>query len=101
MEKRLRLQSLLEGVLESKNVYFQPPEEEKMNYPCIVYSKISEKPIYADNGIYTNRDRYLLTIIDRSPDSQIPKRVAKLPLCRFERQYKAKNLNHIVYNLYF
>lgn len=39
MASRLDLQTFLEELLESKNVYFQPPESVKMKYPAIVYAE--------------------------------------------------------------
>lgn len=38
MASRLNLQTFLEEILESRNVYFQPPESVKMKYPAIVYA---------------------------------------------------------------
>ena len=38
MANRLDLQALLEDLLGSRNVYYQPPESDKMNYPAIVYA---------------------------------------------------------------
>ena len=39
MADRLDLQGLLEELLESRNVYYKPPESIKMQYPAIRYSK--------------------------------------------------------------
>ena len=39
MGSRLELQSKLEELLGSRNVYYQPPESLKMKYPAIRYSK--------------------------------------------------------------
>ena len=36
---RLTLQTKLEDLLGSKHVYYQPPENLKMEYPAIRYSK--------------------------------------------------------------
>ena len=36
---RLELQDLLETVLGSQYVYFQPPATLRMRYPCIVYAR--------------------------------------------------------------
>ena len=38
MKTRLELDEELVKILGSKNVYFQPPESLKLNYPAIVYS---------------------------------------------------------------
>ena len=46
---RLTLQIKLEDLLGSKHVYYQPPENLKMEYPAIRYSKSDEEDIYANN----------------------------------------------------
>ena len=38
MRDRLDLHECLCKILNSNNVYFQPPENVRMNYPAIVYS---------------------------------------------------------------
>jgi hypothetical protein len=101
MAPRLELQTLLEGVLGNNHVYFQPPSSVQMVYPCIVYERDDIRTEYAGNKPYSNRSRYMVTVIDRNPDSLIPGKIAVLPLCTFDRHYVADNLNHDVFNLYF
>ena len=101
MDRRLELQSLLETVLGSENVYFQPPPSLKMEYPCIVYSRDSADTKYAGNLLYGRYQGYQVTVIDRAPDSAIPLQVATIPLCRYARFYTAENLNHDVFTLFF
>ena len=101
MDRRLELQALLESVLGSKNVYFHPPESVKLVYPCIVY-KLSRYGInYASNKPYIIGKHYAVTIIDRSPVSEIPDKVSRLMCCAFDRHYTADNLNHWAFNIYF
>lgn len=101
MGTRLELQSILENILGSGNVYFQPPETIKINYPCIVYKRSYEKINFADNKPYNNTKRYLVTVIDRDPDSNIPDKISKLPMTMFDRHMTLNGLNHDIYNLYF
>lgn len=101
MAQRLALQTLLEETLGSRNVYFQPPSNISMRYPCIVYSRDDVDVIFADNDPYRLLTRYQVSVIDQDPDSEIPHRVASLPKCRFNRFYTADNLNHDVFTLYF
>lgn len=101
MQNRMALQDLLESILGSKHVYFQPPGKEKMSYPCIVYHLDNITPSYANNIPYTLIPRYQVTVIDKNPESLIPDKIARLPLCIFERRYAADNLNHTVFNLYY
>ena len=101
MASRLKLQTILEEILGTENVYFQPPSTVKMQYPCIVYQRQWGLTQFADNRPYIITKKYQVTVIDRDPDSTIPDQVAALPLCTYDRDYTADNLNHFVYNLYF
>lgn len=100
-KSRLELQELLENVLGSRNVFFQPPESIRMDYPAIVYSLNRITGNHADNIVYLKRKEYELTIIDWDPESEIIEKVLKLPFCKFDRSYKADDLNHFVFTLYY
>ena len=101
MASRLSLQTKLEELLGSENVYYQPPSSFEMVYPCIRYTLSTKDVKYANNAKYTNTKCYNVTIIDEDPDSEIPDKIENLPLCQFDRSYPADNLNHWVFNLYF
>lgn len=99
MGKRSDLHELFKIIV--PNVYFQPPPDFKMVYPCIVYKRDDITVRFADNTKYKTSTRYQATVIDRNPDSDIPDKVANLPLCSFERFFTTDGLNHDVFNLYF
>ena len=101
MAQRLELQQLLVEALGSTNVYFQPPSAINMKYPCIVYQRDYAHTEFADNKPYKNRKRYQVTVITTDPDSDIPDKVAELPMCTFNRFFTSDNLNHDIYNLFF
>jgi len=101
MGQRLDLHALLIDVSEIDNVYFQPPPSVLMQYPCIVYKRDYELVNHADDLVYKRRKRYMVTVIDRNPDSGIPDKIAELPMCTYDRFYTADNLNHDVYKLFF
>lgn len=94
MAKRAKLSEMLHEVLGSDNVYFQPPPSIKMKYPCIVYEQRRINTQYADNNPYKLDNVYIVTYIDRNPDSQIPEKIAMLPQTIFERSYISDNLYH-------
>ena len=52
MRDRIGLHEILCETLGSKNVYFQPPESVKMNYPAIVYSRSDIENDHANNQVY-------------------------------------------------
>lgn len=100
-DKRYELQAMLESILGSSNVYFQPPLNIEMAYPCIVYKRDNADTKHANNNVYRYTKRYQVTVIDKDPDSDIPDKIAALSLCGFDRHYTADNLNHDVFNLFF
>lgn len=101
MGQRLELQTLLESLLGTRNVYFQPPANVQMKYPCIVYSRDASDTKFADNNPYHHTKRYQVTVIDQNPDSIIPDKIANLPMCTHNRFFTADNLNHVVFTLFF
>lgn len=101
MSTRVDLQNVLEELLGSRNVYYQPPESLKMNYPAIVYARKTIDNSYANNSVYKQNYAYEITVIDKNPDSEIVNKVSKLPTCRFDRHFKSDNLNHDVFTLYY
>ena|ERR1035437_6660885 len=101
MAPRLELQAILLELLGSNSVYFQPPETVQMEYPCIVYRRDLIRTNFADDIPYRILKRYQVTVIDRDPDSDIPDKVGKLPMCSFNRFFTADELNHDIFNLFF
>ena len=99
MGRRLDLHSILKGLCD--NVYFQPPAAIQMVYPAIVYKRDYAETMFADNEPYKFTKRYMVTVIDRDPDSDIPDKVAALPMSMFNRNFAVDDLNHDVYRLYF
>lgn len=99
--QRLNLQVLLENILGSGQVYFQPPANVQMQYPCVVYKRDLSTTQFADDSPYRYTKRYQITVIDRDPDSAIPDKIAALPMCLHNRFFTADNLNHDVFNIYF
>ena len=101
MADRLELQSLLEKLLGSKNVYYQPPESIKMKYQAIKYSKKKIKSTHANDGKYSMKDCYQLMVIAKLPDNPVIKKLLELPYCSYDRYYVADNLNHDVLTIYY
>lgn len=101
MGTRQELQELLEQLLDSKNVYYQPPASMHIEYPAIVYSKSKIETTKADNSSYLMHTRYDVIVVDRRPDNPVIKELLTLPLCSYDRQYKTDNLYHDSLTLYY
>ena len=101
MASRLKLQTELEELLGSENVYFQPPSSVKMKYPAIKYSLSNIEIKHADDTSYNNKRVYELILIDSNPDSEFVDKLLQLPYCSFDRFYPSDNLNHYSFKLYY
>ncbi len=99
MAPRLDLHNVLESF--TPNVYFQPPAKAELHYPCIIYERNYAVTEFADNSPYRFTQRYMVTVIDRDPDSDIPHKVASMPMSMFDRFYAVDDLNHDVYVVFF
>lgn len=98
---RLTLQTKLEDLLGSKHVYYNPPENLKMEYPAIRYSKNDIEDTYASNIKYISRDVYDLVVIDKKPDNPVIKKLLELPYSEFDRHYVADGLNHDIIRIFY
>lgn len=101
MATRLELQTKLEELLGSRNVYYQPPETVKMEYPAIKYSKSRIEVKKANDSVYSKNNRYEIIVMDRKPDNPVIDKLLELPYCYYDRNYKSDNLNHDVLILYY
>ena len=101
MGSRLDLQSKLEELLGSRNVYYQPPASVEMKYPAIRYSKKNIVSKHANDAKYSNNKCYELIVIDKKPDNPVIDDILALRYCAFDRHYVADNLNHDVFTIYY
>lgn len=101
MKKRLDLHMILLYILGTPNVYFQPPNNLKIQFPCIVYNRLSSYIEHADNQKYILKKSYQVMYITKDPDDSIIDKIEAMELCRFDRMYISDNLYHYVYTLYY
>lgn len=84
------------------NVYYQPPENLKLKYPCIIYERSNAVSQYADNIPYKKDKRYTVTLITKTADNdEYLDKILDLPMCTFDREFKNDNLVHDVFTIYF
>lgn len=101
MSRRLELQTKLEELLGSRNVYYQAPESLKMSYPCIRYDKGKPDVKHANNIKYINKACYEVVVIDKKPDNAVIDKILELPYSSVDRHYTTDNLHHDVIILYY
>lgn len=101
MDRRLQLQEVLEALLGSKAVYFQPPANYAMEYPCFRYERDDVVQEHANNRPYTSTDRYSVTFMSKSASDQTWRAVLALPMASFDRSYPADGIHHTIISIHF
>lgn len=101
MAQRLDLHAIFRAVLGEDHVYFQPPANVSLQYPCIVYERARMSVDYADNSPYRHAKRYKVTLITSNPDSELLDKIAMLPQSSHDAFYTEDSLNHDVFTIYF
>ena len=96
---RIELSNKLHSIC--NNVYYQPPADKKLLYPCIIYNLEAIGVIFADNGIYRIMNQYSILYITRDPDDTNINNILKFRYCNFGRSYSSDNLHHYSYTIYF
>ena len=98
-QRRLELHELLKTIV--KNVYFEPPEDIQLKYPCIVYHRNTGDTKFANNRPYNFRVRYNMVLMDTDPDSEYFEQLASLPECNYTQHYTTDGVCHDAFNIYY
>ena len=102
MASRLELQAVLETILGSRNVYFQPPENFKLSYPCIIYHRRPKEVRYADDIKYRNLNCYEVQLMKRDSDvDELFDALDNMKYSRHERAFVVDNLSHDNFVIYY
>lgn len=101
--RRIKFDSLLKAILGSNNVYFQPLENLKMEYPCIVYNIASHDVEYADDDLYQLRHKYTVRYIalPKDYDGPMKEKIAKELKVPMTQVYSSNGLYHCVFEKIF
>lgn len=101
MGSRIDLHNKLKELFNDGNVYYQPPENTKMIYPCIRYMKDNVDSKFADDSKYTLTTRYEIIVLDKNPDNKVISKILNLPQTSYGSHYTSDGLNHDVIYIYY
>ena len=93
---RLTLHHKLVDILGSENVYYNPPESQKLNFPCIVYNLSYIEQIHADNIKYIDYTTYKITVVSKNPDHPAIRSILDIPMTKFSANYVKNGFYHCV-----
>lgn len=101
-QDRKKLGKIFRKILQNDNVYYSPPIDTKLHYPCIIYELSDAIIRYADNKPYYMEMLYTITYIsDRADNQETVEKILQLPKCNIARTYNSDQLRHYIFNLYF
>lgn len=101
-QSRMVVQNKLEALNGVRKVYFQPPPNIKLEYPCIIYELSNYVSNEANNALYLDWPRYTVTVISKDPEYDIPRVLRNTKgdfSFSFDRFFTYDNLNHWVFDL--
>lgn len=102
MSSRLDLHNELLAIPGIKKVYFQPPSNTSIQYPCIIYELNRIDLRKADNKNYLKFKNYTITVVTPDPDdTTVDYLLDKFTKIRFDRTFKSDNLYHNILSLYY
>ena len=101
MDHRIEFHNEMKQLLGFNNVYFQPPENVKIKYPAIIYSRTRIDTTFANNNGYKLDHAYQVVYVHSNPDDPLIDQLALFPTARFQREYTSDNLYHTVFIIYF
>ena len=100
MSSRIDFHNALKEI--TPNVYFQPPENIKIKYPCFVYSQTIPDVIKADSKNYIVTKCYDVTYIDSDPDNDHQEKVYdSFAMVQAKRYFTTSGLYHYNYYIYY
>lgn len=83
-------------------VYYQPPENKKLQYPCVIFDLNDAYSIHADNIPYLKVKRYSITLITLDADNEeYVDKLLSLARCSMERSFINERLVHVLFNAYY
>lgn len=101
MSNRLSFRRYLREYISVPNFYFQPPENKKISYPCIIYKTSRAETEHAGNIPYRITPIYEVVLVDQNPDSIHFSELLQVPKSRLIRTYEVDNLNHWVFQIHY
>ena len=101
MKTRLEVQSMLDDVLGSQNVYFQAPPNTGMKYPCIVYRFENFRIDHADNKPYVMTGRWEIHHMYKSIKNDLKeKMIFVAPYVSYDRRIVTDGVYNDYYTIY-
>lgn len=90
----------LRQVVKHDRVYFQPPENLKIEYPAVVFHLSKMEIDRASDVPYKGAKEYSVTLITKDPEPDVIDEILKIPYSSLDTTYISDGMNHFVFTVY-
>lgn len=91
---------MLRQAVQYDRVYFQPPENLKIEYPAIVFHLSKIEIDHASDVPYKGAKEYSVTLITKDPEPDVIDEILKIPYSSLDTTYISDGMNHFVFTVY-
>lgn len=100
MRSRLELHNQLKAITD--HVYFQPPDNYELDYPCIVYAISDKTDIFANDSLFSSYVSYNVTYITEDPEAVelILTEFQDIRYSKFDSLSVTEGLYHLYYTIH-
>lgn len=91
---------LLRQAVQHNQVYFQPPENLKIEYPAVVFHLSKIEIDHASDTPYKGAKEYSVTLITKDPEPDVIDEILKIPYSSLDTTYISDGMNHFVFTVY-
>ena len=90
----------LRQAVQHNRVYFQPPENLKIEYPAVVFHLSKIEIDHASDAPYKGAMEYSVTLITKDPEPDVINEILKIPYSSLDTTYISDGMNHFVFTVY-
>lgn len=94
------LLNLLQRAVRHNRVYFQPPENLKIEYPAVVFHLSKIEIDHASDVPYKGAKEYSVALITKDPEPDVIDEILKIPYSSLDTTYISDGMNHFVFTVY-
>lgn len=91
---------VLQQAVQHNRVYFQPPENLKIEYPAVVFHLSKIEIDHASDAPYKGAREYSVTLITKDPEPDVIDEILKIPYSSLDTTYISDGMNHFVFTVY-
>lgn len=91
----------LKNITGLTNIYFQPPQNILIKYPCIIYSIVGYESLFAGNKKYKTDIKYSVKFITRERKADIINKILNITKCSYDREYIFDGLYHCIFTILY